>query len=123
MHRQLLFATFKRIVQAQQAKPPSPGQNVRLRWHIRSRMASTLPKLPVFQAIQQHDPNSLAVIHSSSGREFSYGSLLHDVAATKDHIAKVSNAKPLSGERIAFLAENGYDYIGTVRAHFYPSCG
>ena len=76
------------------------------------RMASTLPRTPVFDAIARHDPNSLAIIHSASDRSFCYGSLLHDVAAAKDNLTKLANGKSLRGERIAFLAENGYDYVG-----------
>jgi malonyl-CoA/methylmalonyl-CoA synthetase len=77
-------------------------------------MASTLPKLPIFEAIAKHDPKTPAVIHSSSRRIFTYGSLLHDVAAVKDHLSDVTNGKSLRGERIAFLAENGYDYVGAI---------
>lgn len=77
-------------------------------------MASTLPKLPIFEAIAKHDPKTPAIIHSSSQRTFTYGSLLHDVAAAKDHLSEVTNGKSLRGERIAFLAENGYDYVGAI---------
>ena len=76
------------------------------------RMASTLPSSPIFEAIARHDPKSPAIVHSDSDRTFSYGSLLHDVAAAKDTLSAVVNGKPLSGERVAFLAENGYDYVG-----------
>jgi hypothetical protein len=30
----------------------------------------------------------------------------------KDRILQTANGKPMGGERIAFLAENGYDYVG-----------
>lgn len=76
-------------------------------------MASTLPRTPIFNAIAKHDPNSLAIVHSSSDRSFCYGSLLHDVAAAKDNLTAIANGKSLQGERIAFLAENGYDYVVT----------
>ena len=75
-------------------------------------MASTLPKLPIFEAIKSHDANKVAVVHSSSSRSFTYGNLLHDVAATRDFISSTAKRKPLQGQRIAFLAENGYDYVG-----------
>ncbi|KPI45996.1 Acyl-CoA synthetase family member 3, mitochondrial [Cyphellophora attinorum] len=81
------------------------------RTHI--RMASTLPRTPIFNAIAKHDPASLAIVHSSSDRSFSYGSLLHDVAAAKDNLTAITGGKSLRGERIAFLAENGYDYVVT----------
>jgi malonyl-CoA/methylmalonyl-CoA synthetase len=75
-------------------------------------MASTLPSSPIFNAIAKHDPKSLAIVHSASDRSFCYGSLLHDVAAAKDNLTSLANGKTLKGERIAFLAENGYDYVG-----------
>ena len=77
-------------------------------------MASTLPQSPVFQAILRHDPRSTAIIHSESGRTFTYGSLLADVVAAKNRLSEAADGKPLSGERIAFLAENGYDYVGAL---------
>jgi hypothetical protein len=76
------------------------------------RKAHTMPDNPIFQAISKHDPKSVAIVHSESGRTFTYGSLLHDVAAAKDRLMQTANGKPLGGERIAFLAENGYDYVG-----------
>lgn len=76
------------------------------------RMASTLPKTPIFTALSKHSPESLAIIHSVSERTFCYGSLLHDVAAIKDKITELAGGRDLKGERIAFLAENGYDYVG-----------
>lgn len=75
-------------------------------------MASTLPKTPIFTALSKHSPESLAIIHSVSERTFCYGSLLHDVAAIKDKITELAGGRDLKGERIAFLAENGYDYVG-----------
>ena len=75
-------------------------------------MASTLPAAPIFDAIARHDPKSLAINHGGSHRSFCYGSLLHDVAAAKDNLSKITAGRPLKGERVAFLAENGYDYVG-----------
>ena len=77
-------------------------------------MASTLPRTPIFDAVAKHNPKSPAIIHSASDRTFTYGSLLHDVAAAKDTLTEVADGKSLQGERIAFLAENGYDYVGAV---------
>ncbi|KAL2438976.1 CoA ligase [Exophiala dermatitidis] len=79
----------------------------------RFRMASTLPSTPIFEAIAKHDPRSPAIVHSASDRTFCYGSLLHDVAAAKDNLTALADGKSLAGERIAFLAENGYDYVVT----------
>ena len=77
-------------------------------------MASTLPRLPIFKAIVEHDPKSTVVVHSASGRRFTYGELLSDVAAAKDNLLaqSPSSSKTLEGERIAFLVENSYDYVG-----------
>lgn len=76
------------------------------------RMASTLPKLPVLEAISRHDPRSIAVIHSRSGRHFAYGELLKDVAAASSKLRQFAGTTNLDGHRIAFLVENGYDYVG-----------
>ncbi|VBB71602.1 Putative short-chain-fatty-acid--CoA ligase [Podospora comata] len=75
------------------------------------RMVSTLPKLPVFEAISKHDPESTVVIHSKSGRRFQYGELLGDVAKARDRLYESAGREDLDGERIAFLAENSYDYV------------
>jgi acyl-CoA synthetase (AMP-forming)/AMP-acid ligase II len=75
-------------------------------------MASTLPRLPIFEAIARHDPKSTAVVHSASGRRFTYGQLLGDVAERKEKLLQESRKSGIEGERIAFLVENSYDYIG-----------
>lgn len=79
------------------------------------RTLSTLPDIPLFRALQRHDPSSTAVVHSKSRRSFTYGNLVGDVVQAKEQLAsKVSGAGDLSGQRVAFLAENSYDYVGTV---------
>lgn len=75
-------------------------------------MASTLPNSSIFRTLAKHDPQNLAIVHSQSGRSFTYGSLIHDVAAAKDDLWERNGQKSLKGERVAFLAENGYDYVG-----------
>ncbi|CRK33290.1 hypothetical protein BN1723_003966, partial [Verticillium longisporum] len=80
------------------------------------RMASTLPKLPIFEAIASHDPHSTAVIHSLSGRRFQYGELLGDVRRARDELQAAAGKLALDGERIAFLVENSYDYVVTLLA-------
>ena len=82
------------------------------------RMASSLPKLPVFEAIFSHDPQSTAVIHSVSGRRFLYGQLLQDVVDSRDRLNQAAGGQPIDGQRVAFLVENGYDYVGAIRAGF-----
>ncbi|KAL6716743.1 hypothetical protein ACLMJK_006311 [Lecanora helva] len=78
-------------------------------------MASTFPDLPIFRAISSHDPQSTAVIHSKSQRRFTYGELLKDVEDAKIKLyGHVKSASPesIGGQRVAFLVENGYDYVG-----------
>jgi hypothetical protein len=75
-------------------------------------MASTLPKLPIFEAIHKHDAKSTAILHYPSGRSFTYGELVHDVADAAEELRIKTEGKKLSGERVAFLVENGYDYVG-----------
>lgn len=79
-----------------------------------SRMASTssLPKLPIFEAIAGHDRKSTVVVHSRSGRRFTYGELLRDVANAKDNLLKEAAGSSITGHRVAFLVENSYDYVG-----------
>ena len=96
---------------------------------------SSLPRLEVFEAIAAHDPKATAVIHSLSGRRFTYGDVIQDVGEARTKLEKIANGSSLSGERIAFLVENSYDYVGelillsmkpfidlTERSHFviYP---
>ncbi|KAI9831814.1 MAG: hypothetical protein M1819_004711 [Sarea resinae] len=80
------------------------------------RMSSTLPRLPVFEAIARHDPSSTVVIHSNSGRRFTYAELLNDVAEAKEKMLHSANRKSIEGERVAFLVENSYDYVVTLLA-------
>ncbi|KAH7078671.1 hypothetical protein BKA63DRAFT_437960 [Paraphoma chrysanthemicola] len=77
-------------------------------------MASTLPRLPIFEAIKKHDAQSTAVVHSLSGRSFTYGELVNDVAAAKDKLQRNCNGQSAEGQRISFLVENGYDYVVTL---------
>ncbi|KAI1867630.1 hypothetical protein JX265_007432 [Neoarthrinium moseri] len=79
-------------------------------------MASTLPRLPLFDAISKHDPESTAVVHCLSGRSFRYGELLPDVARARDRIHQAAGRSDVRGERIAFLVENSYDYVVTLLA-------
>ncbi|KAK8104198.1 uncharacterized protein PG998_011231 [Apiospora kogelbergensis] len=79
-------------------------------------MASTLPRLPLFEAISKHDPDSTAVVHCLSGRSFKYGGLLPDVARTRDRLYEAAGKSDIRGERIAFLVENSYDYVVTLLA-------
>ncbi|KAM0551794.1 hypothetical protein ACHAPJ_008365 [Fusarium lateritium] len=80
------------------------------------RMLSTLPRLPLFEAVARHDPESKAVVHSLSGRTFKYGELLGDVSRARDRLSEAAGRKDLNGERVAFLVENSYDYVVTLLA-------
>ena len=78
-------------------------------------MASTFPDLPIFRAIASHDPNSTAIIHSRSKTRFTYGELLKDIEDAKIKLyGQLKSASPeaIGGQRVAFLVENGYDYVG-----------
>ncbi|KAL1305250.1 hypothetical protein AAFC00_002165 [Neodothiora populina] len=83
---------------------------------ISRRTIATLPSTPLFEAISSHDPQSTAVVHSLSGRSFTYASLLQDVAARKDELARQATAvgSAIQGQRVAFLIENSYDYVVTL---------
>lgn len=76
------------------------------------RALATFPNTPLFRALRDHDSSRLAVVHSRSGRSFTYGDLVGDVLQSKDRLARTAGGS-LSGQRVAFLAENSYDYVGT----------
>ncbi|KAF7546727.1 hypothetical protein G7046_g9217 [Stylonectria norvegica] len=84
--------------------------------HPAARAASTLPRLPIFEAVASHDPQSTAVVHSLSGRSFKYGELLGDVRQARDRLREARGQEDLDGERVAFLVENSYDYVVTLLA-------
>ncbi|MCJ1312735.1 hypothetical protein MMC25_006411 [Agyrium rufum] len=76
--------------------------------------STALPRVTLFEAIEKHDPESTAVIHSLSRRSFKYGGLLGDVARASQKLKDEAKGADLSGQRIAFLVENGYDYVVTL---------
>ncbi|KAE8375283.1 hypothetical protein BDV26DRAFT_283613 [Aspergillus bertholletiae] len=80
------------------------------------RSLSTLPNLPLFRALQDHNQSSLAVVHSASSRSFTYGNLVVDVVRAKERLLECAGGQQggLAGERVAFLAENSYDYVVTL---------
>jgi acyl-CoA synthetase (AMP-forming)/AMP-acid ligase II len=83
--------------------------------------STTLPRLPVFEAIARHDPDSTVVIHSNSGRRFRYGELLGDVCKVRNRLYETTGRTDMDGERIAFLVENSYDYVGKHRDDSPPA--
>ncbi|PGH07915.1 hypothetical protein AJ79_06123 [Helicocarpus griseus UAMH5409] len=82
------------------------------------RLSSTLPDLPLFRSLHRHDPASTAVVHSVSGRSFTYGNLIADVLRSQDRLLECaalgSRNAAVKGAPVAFLAENGYDYVVTL---------
>lgn len=58
------------------------------------------------------------MIHSKSGRRFTYGELLKDVAERRERLVKEGKGN-IEGERVAFLVENGYDYVGALFMGFF----
>lgn len=82
-------------------------------------MASTFPDLPIFRAIASHDPKSTAIVHSKSHRSFTYGELLKDVEEAKIKLyhqvkESIGENENVGGQRVAFLVENSYDYVGAL---------
>lgn len=77
-------------------------------------MAAALQRSAFFEAMRQHDPKSTAVVNNDSGVAFSYGSLLRDVSRAKERLLQETgkDEEGIAGERIAFMVENGYDYVG-----------
>lgn len=69
-----------------------------------------------FEAMKAHDPQSIAVVNHDTGKTFTYRHVLNDVAAAKDRLLKETgkDENSIVGERIAFLVENGYDYVGMI---------
>lgn len=91
----------------------------RAKWFAQqTRQESTLPNLPFFRAVASHDPDAVSVVHSASGRSFTYGNLVADVLLAQDRLSQLSGKglkrTQLRGKPVAFLAENSYDYVGTV---------
>jgi hypothetical protein len=83
-----------------------------------TRYSSTVPVLPntaLFRALRSHDPSSRAIVRHKSQHRFTYGNLLHDVANRSEILAETANGRQhLVGQRVAFLADPGYDYVGIV---------
>lgn len=84
------------------------------------RLFSSLPNFPLLHPLASHDQLSTSVVHSASGRTFTYGNLLGDVISAQDKLKTIggrhSRLMDLQGKPVAFLAENSYDYVGTVEA-------
>lgn len=68
------------------------------------------------EAIQKHEPLSTAVVNHDDGTSFSYRTLLHDIAYAKERLICSSGKGSVASDRVAFLVENGYDYVGMRRS-------
>ncbi|KAL8389034.1 hypothetical protein RB595_008842 [Gaeumannomyces hyphopodioides] len=81
-------------------------------------MSVSLQRSAFLEAIQQHEPSSVAVVESASGASFSYQALLQSVARAKEQLLLKTGRtdETISGERVAFLVENGFDYVVTLLA-------
>ena len=73
---------------------------------------STLPNVPLFAALKDHNPSRTAIVHSASSRSFTYGNLVADVLRAKQELLAKAGDKGLAGERVPFLIENSYNYVG-----------
>lgn len=77
-------------------------------------MTISLHRSAFFEAILKHEGSSVAVVENESGASFSYSSLLNSVAHAKEQLlAKTGKCDTsISGERITFMVESGYEYVG-----------
>ena len=75
---------------------------------------AALQRSAFFEAIRRHDPKATAVVNYDSGVAFSYGSLLRDVSRAKERLLRDTGKDEdgIAGQRVAFMVENGYDYVG-----------
>ena len=78
-------------------------------------MAIGLQRSTFFEALRKHESSSTAIVNHGCDATYEYDQLLRDVAGTKDQLIqmKLGSGSSIAGQRIAFLVENGYDYVGT----------
>ncbi|OGE49789.1 hypothetical protein PENARI_c019G10790 [Penicillium arizonense] len=84
------------------------------------RQLSTLPNTHIFRALRDHDPDSLAVVHSLSARSFTYGSLIADVVAAKDDLEREA-AKAQGQLAVTLLAIFASDAIALPLSPSFPT--
>lgn len=75
-------------------------------------MTTKLPHSSLLEAIRNHDPDSTAIVESANGRHYTYRTLSRDVFHAKTRLLKRLGRNDISGERVAMLIENGYNYVG-----------
>jgi long-subunit acyl-CoA synthetase (AMP-forming) len=112
LHTARLWSSLTKLKGLFILRARNPCRNAR--W---ASTASRPSRLRILEAIASHDPRSTAIIHSDSKRRFTYGQLLEDVRSSAVQLQQLDNAPSsgLKGERIAFLVENSYDYVGSYR--------
>lgn len=80
-----------------------------------SQRSLRLPRLSIFEALDSHPKSKVAIVHSESGKSFTYGDLLADTARYRSRLMMLHKPEfrmDLGERRIAFLVENGYHYVG-----------
>ncbi|KAI6754708.1 hypothetical protein HG530_012460 [Fusarium avenaceum] len=77
-------------------------------------MAITLQRSAFVEAIRKHDQSSIAVVESESGECFSYDTLLKSIAGAKELLLSKTGKDDISGERVAFMVESGFQYVVTL---------
>ncbi|KIL88220.1 hypothetical protein FAVG1_08298 [Fusarium avenaceum] len=77
-------------------------------------MAITLQRSAFVEAIRKHDQSSIAVVESESGESFSYDTLLKSIAGAKELLLSKTGKDDISGERVAFMVESGFQYVVTL---------
>ncbi|KAL5043437.1 hypothetical protein BDW71DRAFT_188054 [Aspergillus fruticulosus] len=114
MHQRTLFSASWGLLSRRASAAPLTCMSCQTHFGFATRRSlATLPNIPLFRALKNHDPASLAVAHNPSFRSFTYGDLIADVVKAQGQLLKSSGCgrDGLRGERVAFLAENSYDYV------------
>lgn len=75
-------------------------------------MASTLPQNAFFNALVNHDAQTIAVVEKASDRKFTFGRLVRDVTLGRAWLDRTMGNMHLNSECVAFMAENSYEYVG-----------
>jgi hypothetical protein len=74
-------------------------------------MVPLSPTLPIFKALQGHDPKHTAIVDSASGRHVAYAGLLQDVAHAKQNLGHLLKDITDSTPVVSFLLSGGYNYV------------
>lgn len=75
-------------------------------------MALQRPKSVLFEALRSHDRDSIAIMDTACGQHSTYATLLQDVQGFKQRLLEEIGRTDISGARVAFIVENGYNYAG-----------